>query len=126
MKKLLFAAALATSALMAGGVATAGAATEVVKEGDVVRQPENTPPSNNWMIYTRNAGTATFRSGPATPPSGAGSIELSTPTGADKMQVFNYDHIGTTLAQINKLGYSTYRSTGNDQQVTALNMEVDV
>jgi hypothetical protein len=127
MKRLLLAAALATSALMLGGVATAGAATTVtVKEGDVARQPENTPPTRNWVIYNRNAGNAAFRSGPATPPLGVGSVELTTPTGADKVQVFNYDQVGRPLSDINRLGYSTYRTAGSAQQVTAMNIEVDV
>lgn len=101
--------------------------TEVVTEADVVRQAENTPPTDNWVIYTRTAtpGTATFRNGPATPPLNAGSLELGTTTGSDKVFAFNYDHVGTRLADIDALGYSTYRSAGNLQQVAALNMEVD-
>src|SRR4051812_33252685 len=126
MKRLLFAAALVTSALMAGGIATAGAATVTVGEGDVARQPENTAPTRNWVIYNRNGGTATFRNGPATPPLGFGSVELSTPTSADKIQVFNYDHVGTPLADVDAMGYSTYRTAGSLLQDTALNIEVDV
>ena len=42
------------------------------------------------------------------------------------MYAFNYDHVGTALSAIHEIGYSTYRSAGNDQQVPALNLEVDV
>src|SRR3954470_12347610 len=110
MKRLLFAAALVTSAVIGGGIATAGAATVTVGEGDVARQPENTPPTRNWVIYNRNAGNATFVTGPASPPLGIGSLQLNTPTGADKIQAFNYEHIGTQLSAIDAMGYSTYRS----------------
>jgi len=99
--------------------------TQTVTESDIARQPENTPPTRNWVLYTRNSGNAVFRSGPAAPPISVGSLEFTTPTAADKATLFNYDHIGTTLASINGLSYSTYRTTGNDQQVAALNLEAD-
>ncbi len=98
----------------------------VVRESDVARQAENTPPTKNWVIYTRAAGMATFRNGPSTPPLGSGSLELNTPTGADKITAFNYDQTGTELADVDAVGYSTYRSAGSAQQVAALNVEVDV
>lgn len=100
--------------------------TVVVKEGDVAIQPENTPPTKNWILYTRNAGTGAFRTGPATPPAGVGSFEITTPTGADKATLFNFDHVGTPLSSVNELRYSTYRTAGNLQQVAALNIQVDV
>lgn len=132
-KKLKGLAALALVALVAmlsvGLVsipaAQAASSTVVVKEGDISRQAENTPPTNNWVLYTRNAGTANFRSGPATPPLGAGSLEFSTPTSADKAILFNYDYLGTPLANIDAMNYSTYRSTGALQQVASINIEVD-
>ena len=107
-------------------VTFAAVSSDVVTESDIARQPENTPPTNNWVLYNRNAGTGTFRTGPATPPSGVGSLELVTPAGADKVTLFNYDHVGTALADIDAIGYSTYRLAGSAQQVAALNIEVDV
>lgn len=107
-------------------LASAATSTQVVTEADVTRQPENTPPTNHWVIYNRNAGAAAFRNGPATPPLGTGSLELTTPTGADKITAFNYDHVGTALSAVNAIGYSTYRSAGSAQQDAALNLEVDV
>ncbi len=111
-------AALATSA--------ADCTTVVVTESDIARQPENTPPTKNWVLYTRNAGSGTFRVGPATPPSGVGSLETVTPTGADKVTLFNFDHIGTELADIDRMGYATYRDSGAMvNQVPAINMTID-
>lgn len=101
----------------------------VVIEADIARQPENTPPTRNWVLYTRNAGNGTFRSGPGTPPSGVGSFETVTPTAADKVTLFNYDHVGTALADIDKLGYATYRAANpldDDAQLPAINIQVDV
>jgi hypothetical protein len=111
----------------AAGFALAPGDNEVVvTEDDVARQPENTPPTRNWVLYTRLAGNGAFRTGPETPPSGAGSLELVTPTAADKVTLFNFDHVGTRLADIDAMSYATYRTTGQGQQVAALNIQVDV
>ncbi len=126
LKLALFAILLALALTPAlTPLALAAPTTQVVTDSDITRQPENTPPTNNGVLYTRNAGTGTFVAGPATPPAGAGSLQLDTPTGADKVFLFNYDHIGTRLADIDAMSYYTYRTTGSLQQVTALNMEVD-
>jgi hypothetical protein len=101
----------------------------VITEDDIVRQAENTPPTNNWVLYTRNAGSGAFISGPSTPPSGVGSLETRTPTGADKVTLFNYDHVGTPLSSVEALGYATYRAANpldNDAQLPAINVQVDV
>lgn len=108
----------------------AEAATEskvVVRETDVTRQAENTPPTGDWVIYTRTAtpGTATFRAGPANPPLGVGSLEFKTTGASDKVFAFNFDHAGKKLADIDTMSYNTYRTAGELQQVTALNMVVD-
>jgi hypothetical protein len=130
MKKLTLLAVLALTVSFATATPNFAALVDcdhvVVIGSDIVEQPENTPPTNNWVLYKRNAGDGDVRTGPATPPSGVGSYEMVTPTGNDKATLFNFDHIGTALSDIDKLGYSTYRSTGNDQQVTALNIQVDV
>lgn len=118
-------AALTFTGTLNQALKAAGCTITVITEDDITRQPENTPPTNRWVMYTRNAGTGAFEIGPGTTPLGVGSLELRTPTGADKVFLFNYDQIGTKLADINKIGYSTYREAGNDQQVTALNIEVD-
>jgi hypothetical protein len=131
MRKLTLLALLALTVSLAGVTPNRAARADcdrvVVTNEDIARQQEDTPPTKNWVYYTRTpASVGTFRTGPATPPSGVGSFEISTPTGADKGSLFNFDHVGVKLADINKMGYATYRSAGNDQQVTALNIQVDV
>lgn len=112
--------------VMLPALASAVENTVTVYDSDVARQAENTPPTKNWVIYTRGAGTATFKNGPETPPMGANSLELSTPTGADKITIFNYDYVNKKLSDVNALAYSTYRSAGSASQVAALNLQVDV
>lgn len=97
----------------------------IVTEDDITRQPENTPPTDNWVLYTRNAGNGQFRIGPGTPPAGVGSFETVTPTGADKVTLFNYDHVGTKLDDIDKMSYATYRTTGTADQLPSINIQVD-
>lgn len=107
-------------------MAMAASSTVVVTGDDVAQQAENTAPTKNWVAYIRNAGSDTFVNGPGTPPLGTGSLQLSTPTGADKITVFNFDYVGTKLTDINAMAYNTYRSAGDAQQVAALNIQVDV
>lgn len=101
---------------------------QVVTENDVTRQAEDTPPTNNWVLYTRDGTPSTaaeFVDGPATPPLGTGSLQLTTTSGSEKVALFNYDHVGTALPAVNDVSYSTYRQTGADQQVASLNLQVD-
>src|SRR5688572_7086558 len=94
---------------------TAFSQMQVVTESDIVRQPEGTPPTNNWVGYTR-AGTPPsailFVNGPGMPPAGCGSVQFSTLTPTEKAYLFNYDHVGKRLADIDKISYYTYRTTG--------------
>lgn len=127
LRKVVTTVSLGLMAIVAlPSMAVAAPGTQVVTETDLTRQAENTPPTDDWVIYSRNAGAAAFRDGPATPPLNDGSLELTTPTGADKVTIFNYDHTGTRLDAIDALGYSTYRSAGSLQQVAALNLQVDI
>ena len=126
----LVAVAAIAAVISAGTIfrSTRAAACEsvTITESDIARQAENTPPTRNWVLYTRNAGNGTFRVGPATPPAGVGSFETVTPTGADKVTLFNYDHVGTKLADITSLGYSTYQSSAAvPVQLPAINIEID-
>lgn len=113
--------------LLAAGVVLA--ANVIVSEGDVVRQPENTAPTNSWVLYTRTVTSyGNFVTGPEGPPLGAGSLEMQTPGGSDKVYLFNYQHVGTRLADIEAIGYSTFRSsvsTATAVQVSSINIEVD-
>jgi hypothetical protein len=115
-------------ALAVPAFAFAAPTTEVVLESDVTRQAENTSPTNKWVVYTR-AGTpstaAVFRNGPAMPPLGTGSLELTTVSGTDKVFAFNYDHVGAKLADVNDISYNTFRTAGSAQQLAALNVVID-
>jgi len=76
----------------------------------------------------RGGGYVTFVEGPAVPPLGTGSLEMGTTSGSDKAQLFNYDYIGTPLAEIGDISYATYRdssSTNSAVQYPAINLEVD-
>ena len=98
-----------------------------VTEDDVTRQAENTPPTNNWVLYTRAGGAGGFILGPDSPPLGTGSFRTQTPTGADKVFLFNYDHVGTALADITAISYSTYKTaTADAPAFPALNIQVDI
>ncbi len=117
---------------LAGGAAASSSSTNsvVVTESDVARQIEDTPPTRSWVFYTRVASPATgvFVTGPSSPPLGSGSFEMNTPLATDKGTLFNYDHVGTRLADINTIGYSTYRdpaSTAPAVQLPSVNIEVD-
>ncbi|MFL5608358.1 MAG: hypothetical protein ACJ8AD_18030 [Gemmatimonadaceae bacterium] len=103
----------------------ASSGTVVVTESDISRQAEDTPPLRNWVLYTRLAGNGAFVTGPGTPPLGIGSFQMGTPTAADKATLFNFDHVGTRLADIRSMSYSTYRTAGALQQVAAINIQVD-
>jgi len=101
---------------------------QVVSESDIARQPENTPPSRNWVAYTRPGTPPTalmFVNGPGNPPQGCGSVQLTTLSPNEKVTLFNYDHIGKRLADIHNISYYTYRTSGTGSQVAALNVEID-
>ena len=129
MKKFslfLFAIVAATSLIFSTVGSAAHCETVVVTGSDITEQPENTPPTDNWVLYKRAAGDGDVRTGPAAPPAGIGSYELVTPTGADKATLFNFDHVNTQLTDVDTIGYSTYRTSGQGFQVAALNIQVDV
>jgi hypothetical protein len=129
MRKTLAAVALtAASALCVAAGPAAAATTEEVTEADVTRQVENTPPSDNWVLYTRVGTPPTagaFEDGPTGAPLGDGSLGLRTATGSEKVFLFNYDHTGEAIGSIDDISYQTYRTAGSAQQVTALNMQID-
>lgn len=112
--------ALALAAFV--GSSPAGAdTTVVVTAGDV---------GATWFIAdTRPPGTGTFETGPGAPPIGTGSFEANTPDGSAKVQLFTNVYDGTKLAEIDGIGYSTYRdpaSTGFVAGVAALNLRIDL
>jgi hypothetical protein len=100
-------------------------AQTVVTENEITRQPEYTPPTDNWVGYSRNAGTLVFVKGPGVPAPGNGSLRFTTPAGTDKAYLYNYDHIGTALSDITGLAYSTYRTAGGLDQLPSIHLEID-
>ena len=128
MKRSRLAGVLAAAcALICAAPASAAVVTDVITEGDVVRQAEGTTPTNDWVVYTRTANSvATFVTGPSTPPVGDGSLETSTPATGDKVFAFNYDWIGTPLTDLDAISYSSYRGTALPAQpLPSLNIEID-
>lgn len=112
---------------MSAFVAMAANTTEVVTEDDIVRQAHNTAPTNNWVLFTRDTGTGEFDEGPDVPPLGLGSLFLDTPLNNDKVYLFNYDHVGVAMSDIDTISYATYRiATNSPDQVPSLNFQVDV
>jgi len=97
-----------------------------VSDADISRQAEGTVPAASWVAYTRNGGSLSFVAGPGTAPLGCGSIQFSNPAVDDKAWLFNYDHIGTPLADITAMFYLTYKTGGIPIQVPAIIMEADV
>ena len=68
-----------------------------------------------------------FVAGPATPPAGVGSGQLTTPTGAESYLLGLAAYQGTHFSNVNALSYSTYRQSvdaGNNLAV-ALQFNVD-
>lgn len=121
-RRALSLAAAAAAAMSLAFAGQAAAATEVVLPTDVS--------GADWFkADTRSPGTGTFENGPASPPLRAGSFELTTSTSSAKVQLFTDRFDGTRLADIDGIGYSTYRdpgSTGFIAGVAALNMRVDL
>ena len=120
------------AALAAGQAITAtlvGNSTVTVAEASVVRQLENTLPTNNWVLYTR-AGTPAsagqFVIGPDAPTLGVGSYRSQLALGSEKVFLFNYDHIGTPLTSITALSYATYKNVGSTFPFPSINIQIDV
>jgi hypothetical protein len=140
LKKLPLAAGLvflaacsdSTSPTVAGknlkvSAAVSAAGNPIITEAEIARQTENTPPTKNWVFYTRGTTTSgAFVIGPSTAPFGVGSFNMQTPDGSAKGYLFNFDYVGKSLSNIDAIAYDTYRTAGSDPQVAALNIEVDI
>lgn len=122
MKKISISVALAVAALTLTAAAPAAAATVKVTASDVN--------AGSWYTAdTRPGASWTFESGPATPPLGSGSLELTTPLGSAKVQLLTDLYDGTALADVDGIGYSTYRDSASDGFVAglpSLNLRVDL
>ncbi|NLT07449.1 MAG: hypothetical protein GXY03_14250 [Solirubrobacterales bacterium] len=121
MKRFTAAVAAVAGVLLIATTATAAAETVVVTGSDL---------GGDWHAAdTRPGGTATWETGPAAPPLGTDSVELSTADAAAKVQLLTDVYADTPLAAIDGIGYSTYRdplATGFVAGVASLNARVDL
>jgi hypothetical protein len=114
-----------------GGWFTSPAGAFMPSDATVVTEADIDQPGDSdvdWVRFETNAGNGVFAAGPGTPPLGSGSFQMSSTDGSDKVTLFNYDHIGTALADIESIGYATYRSsasTNSAAQYPAINIQVD-
>ena len=117
-----------TAAETTGPIAFAkgGKHVRVVSESDVTRQPEDTPPTDNWVLYFRPGGSAQFTDGPGNPPQGEGSFEMVTPGPDNKFSLFNFDYHETQVSDFTELGYQTYQTSGLPVQLPSINLTVDL
>jgi hypothetical protein len=118
--KRLFAAGVAAGAAMLLGVLNVSAAntTVVVTASDLESSKVAAQSNGKWFFYDDNLDVinnslGSFVSGPATPPAGVGSAQIST-IGTGRPNLATYRFSGTPLASITTLKYSTYNpSAGN-------------
>ena len=110
-------------------IAEASTNSVVVTESDIARQPDNTFPTRTWVFYISGpTPTGVFVSGPGNPPLGVGSFEMGTVVNADHGTLFNFEHVGTRLADISAISYATYRvqtSSGPSYILPSINIAVD-
>jgi hypothetical protein len=90
---------------------------------------------DGWSLHTTD-GSAIYDAGgdavaemvngpatPFTPPLGTGSAHFNTGTdGFQSAQLRNSSWAGTAIADLTSLGYSTYATSWNGQQVPYLNL----
>ena len=97
--------------------------------GNVVVSPDS---MRGWAFYDDQAGvpcsgvTCALVSGPATPPLGTGSAQLSTASASSGNALILADYAGTRLDQITALRYSTYRESVDDRNNLAIALQLNV
>jgi hypothetical protein len=107
----------AAALLLALSAASASAATTVVTPSNL-GQPGDPDAGSGWFFYNDETDTidntlGTFVAGPATPPLGSGSAQISV-IGTQRRNLATYRFSGTPLADITELRFSTYNpSAGN-------------
>jgi hypothetical protein len=96
------------SGVIAAAVAVALLPGSVLAAGNV--RVNQTNLGVNWFFDSDTSnGTGEFRTGPATPPSGAGSFAMTTPTASDKSTLLTSDWLNHPLSELSAMDYWTYR-----------------
>ncbi len=100
----------------------------VVGQGDVSLLPAPTTPWVSNDDNTTAAGDVTFVNGPATPPKGVGSAQLTTtPVGGISTLVYtDLANASTRFSQISDLHYATYRSSADTGNLLAISLQLNV
>jgi hypothetical protein len=104
-------------------VASASTPTTVtVSSSDLVT---GSPGPGQFVVLNQSGGLGGVGLvfGPATPPLGQGSLQMSVTGAADHWSVYNYDHIGTKLSDLTALGYYSY--TDNSTTDPVLQIEIN-
>ena len=121
MRKTIYAAA---GAVLVIGIAAPGWAFAAGPTTVEVTSLATAPPTgpNQFVAINQSGATGdvSLVSGPATPPLGAGSLQMSVSGSTDHWSVYNYDHDGAALSAITALSYSTY--TDNTTTAPALQL----
>lgn len=121
--KNLFATFVALSMVLLVRPAFAADSTVVVLPGDMATSVADVlSEPGSWFFYNDETDSidntlGSFVLGPATPPAGSGSVQISV-TGTERRNLATYQFSGTPLANITELAYSTYNpSAGNGGSV---------
>ncbi|MCB0035324.1 MAG: right-handed parallel beta-helix repeat-containing protein, partial [Anaerolineales bacterium] len=111
-----------TSILVLSYVLGLGMPVRVFAAGTVVVDPSN----SDWGFLTETgAGNGQFVEGPATPPAGSGSAELTATNAADGVIVGAALYTGIRLDELTTLTYHTYRTSGGAELAPALQLNID-
>ena len=99
------------SGLIAAAMAVAMLPSSVLAAGNV--RVNQTNLNNNWFLETLADGTGAFVTGPATPPIGAGSFQMTTATIDGKATLLTSDWLNRPLSELSAMDYWTYRSSAS-------------
>ncbi len=110
---------------LSASAAAASSTTVIVANTDLVAFPA-LPAAGEFTVINQNntsTGGAINVPGPATPPLGVGSLQMSVVTSSDHWSVYTDDWAWAPLSSITSLGYSTF--TNNTLYDPALQVVVD-
>jgi hypothetical protein len=129
-----FLASVKRTALVAGAAllsiaAQAHAAPTVVQPGSMGNWAFNTADATGTPPATGGTSGTGFVTGPPAPPLGVGSAHLftgnATVGGDESAQLRNTNYDGTPLTDLSSLGYCTFATQWNGQQVPYLSLQID-